>query len=453
MCAGCLEAEILFNVWSVRCRKEINSEIICWSSSAMRPNLSCAFSPKDQRSRLNLFQQKNEGDFSRMSLENVGGEAKNQVWASSSRRFLEAFNSSTSEPDTHGLLLCVGGKALWVCGQRNAAHISAIAAVEVMHSRVGACRALCTSLFCINKRMSYCCTNQAVFYWAGVCLRADRWSTPTPLPLIYTITSRDVCLAEAFPIPVWATPAHHRPGPSPQMFPMPTTGSWRQKRVRGIHLSVEDFIKITPALRPFIWHRRVHRKRRCAWKKNASPGTTDLHAWGIALKIERTLKILQWKRELLVMTMMASFLSNINIPAGSLFSPGAKPLFHFESSLWRLETFPWYFFPLLVYLLVSRWRANLSHQAQTALFPQNRGQNNCHGRGGWVCVRVSSTKRLPRDGYSVSRGRDTGFDICISQKCTTLECKRAKLIPQKIDFFHISALNETHLAYVRARWD
>lgn len=44
------------------------------------------------------------------------------------------------------------------------------------------------------------------------------------------------------------------------------------------------------------------------------------------------------------MTMMASFLSNINIPAGSLFSPGAKPLFHFESSLWRLETFPWYFF-------------------------------------------------------------------------------------------------------------
>lgn len=278
--SGCTrgKAEILFNIWSVRCRKEINSEIICWSSSAMHPNLSCAFFTERPEVKVKPIPPpppKNEGDFSRMSLENVGGEAKNQVWASSSRSFLEAFNSSTSEPDTHGLLLCVGGKALWVCGQRNAAHISAIAAVEVMRSRVGACRASCTSLFCINKRMSYCCTNQAVFYWAGVCLRADRRSTPTPLPLIYTITSRDVCLAEAFPIPAWATPAHHRPGPSPQMFPMPTTGSRRQKRVRGIHLSVEDFIKITPALGLVVRHRRVHVKRRCAWKRFQKRITRD----------------------------------------------------------------------------------------------------------------------------------------------------------------------------------
>lgn len=81
------------------------------------------------------------------------------------------------------------------------------------------------------------------------------------------------------------------------------------------------------------------------------------------------------------------FPSNINIPAWSLFSPRGKSLFHFESSLWMLEMFPWYF-PLLVYLLVSRWCANLSHQAQTALFPQSKGQNNCHGRDGRVCVCV-----------------------------------------------------------------
>lgn len=188
----------------------------------------------------------------------------------SGRVLLEVFSSPTTPPHLNltltGFSSASGGKALWVCGQRNAAHISAIAAVEVMRSRVGACRGVCASLFCINNRMSYCCTNQAVFYWAGVCLRADRWSTPTPLPLIYTITSRDVCFAEAFPIPAWATPAHHRPGPSPQMFPMPRTGSWRQKRVRGIHLSVEDFIKLTPVLRLFIRRRRVHRERRCPWK-------------------------------------------------------------------------------------------------------------------------------------------------------------------------------------------
>lgn len=154
-----------------------------------------------------------------MSRENVCGEAKNQVGASSSWSFLEALQllhiwtwHSRASP------LRRGEKRLWVCGQRNAAHISATAAVEVMRSRVGACRAVCASLFCINKRMSYCCTNPAVFYW--VCLRAQRWSTPTPLPLIYTITSRDVCFAEAFPISAWATTlAHHRPGPSPTDVP------------------------------------------------------------------------------------------------------------------------------------------------------------------------------------------------------------------------------------------
>lgn len=39
------------------------------------------------------------------------------------------------------------------------------------------------------------------------------------------------------------------------------------------------------------------------------------------------------------MTMMASFLSNINIPAWSLFPLRAKSLFQFESSLWMLGIF------------------------------------------------------------------------------------------------------------------
>lgn len=218
----------------------------------------------------------------------------------------------------------------------------------------------------------------------------------------------------------------HPAGPSPQMFPMPGTGSWRQERVRGIHLSVEELIKITPALRlllstpaeggggeemPVEVLARTHRPGRPGWP----------------LRWSRLWKCSSEKREPPVMTMTASFLSNINIPAGSLFPPGAKPLFHFESSLWRLETFPWYFFLRLVYLLVSRWRANLSHQAQTAWFPRSRGQNNCQGRGG--SVRVSSTKRLPRDGYSVNRGRDRGSDICISQKVRLWSLKRLAFFP------------------------
>lgn len=235
-----------------------------------------------------------------MSVENVGGEAKNQVRASSCWGFLEPFDSSTSEPDTHGRLLCVGeggGGALWVCGQRNAAHISATAAVEVMRSRVGACRAVCTSLFCINNRMSYRCTKQAVFSWARVCLRAGRWSTPTPLPLIYTLTSRDVCSAEAFPIPCTSPP-----GPLPtDVPPMPGTGSRRQKRVRGIHLSVVDLVKKkrTPARGVFHLTPESSQKKEMPVNNvciNASPGTTDLCARGIAVEIERTLKISQWKR-------------------------------------------------------------------------------------------------------------------------------------------------------------
>lgn len=95
-----------------------------------------------------------------------------------------------------------------VCEQRNVAHIFAIAVVEVMRSRVGACRGKCTSLFCINNRVSYCCTNWAVFYWAKLFLREDRWWTPPPLPLIYTITSPDVCFTEVFPIREWTALAN-----------------------------------------------------------------------------------------------------------------------------------------------------------------------------------------------------------------------------------------------------
>lgn len=79
----------------------------------------------------------------------------------------------------------------------------------------------------------------------------------------------------------------------------------------------------------------------------ASPLTIDLYIEGIVIKIQSTVRIVLWKRKSLVMTMMASFLSNINIPAWSLFPPRAKSLFHFESSLWMLEMLPWYFFPLL----------------------------------------------------------------------------------------------------------
>lgn len=86
------------------------------------------------------------------------------------------------------------------------------------------------------------------------------------------------------------------------------------------------------------------------------------------------------------MTMMASFLSNINIPAGSLlFPPGRSHC----SILKKLSVKAWYFPPLCrVYLLVSRWCANLSHQAQTALFPQSKGQSHSVRRETGVCVLV-----------------------------------------------------------------
>lgn len=134
------------------CRWHVRGSIRIWRVSGALLQL------KDRRSGWNLLR------IWRGLFQTRANEAKNQVQASSSRRLPESFNSSTSEPDTHGLLLCIGGKALRVCGQRNAAHISAIAAVEVLHSRVGACRGVRTSPFCINNRMSYCCTNQAVFY-------------------------------------------------------------------------------------------------------------------------------------------------------------------------------------------------------------------------------------------------------------------------------------------------
>lgn len=132
------------------------------------------------------------------------------------------------------------------------------------------------------------------------------------------------------------------------------------------------------------------------------------------------------------MTMTPSYLSNINIPAGSLFSPGAKPLFHFESSLWRLETFPWYFFPSArLFACIQVTSQPVTSSTGCLISPEQRSKQLSGER--WV--HVSSTKRLPRDGYSVSRGRDRGFDICISQQCIKLECKREKSTPQKIDFF------------------
>lgn len=63
------------------------------------------------------------------------------------------------------------------------------------------------------------------------------------------------------------------------------------------------------------------------WEKknvyiSASSVTIDLYIEGTVIKIQSTVKILPWKKKSLVMTMMASFPSNINIPAWSLFPPG-----------------------------------------------------------------------------------------------------------------------------------
>lgn len=76
------------------------------------------------------------------------------------------------------------------------------------------------------------------------------------------------------------------------------------------------------------------------WSKNvyisASSVTIDLYIEGIVIKIQ-SVKILQWKKKSPMMTMMASFLSNINIPAGSLFSPQGKVIVPF----WKLSVNAW----------------------------------------------------------------------------------------------------------------
>lgn len=84
----------------------------------------------------------------------------------------------------------------------------------------------------------------------------------------------------------------------------------------------------------------------------------------LLLRHSQLSNVAPWKRKSPAVTMTASSLSNINIPAWWLCSPGAKPLFqfHLESSPWMLEMFPQYiyFSPCLFYLVVSRWCANLS---------------------------------------------------------------------------------------------
>lgn len=157
------------------------------------------------------------------------------------------FRSSRSEP----LSGASQRKKPWVCGQRNAAHIFAIAAVEVMRSRVGACRAEHTSLLCINNRMSYCCTNWAVFYWARVCLREDRRWTPPPLPLIYTITSPDVCFAEVFPIPEWTSPPSQPPHNSKRQEHEKKVNP-SLKNAQGLHFCLEE-LKITVLCSHHSW--------------------------------------------------------------------------------------------------------------------------------------------------------------------------------------------------------
>lgn len=96
-----------------------------------------------------------------------------------------------------------------------------------MRSRVGACRGERTSLFCINNRMSYCCTNWAVFYWARVCLREDRWWTPPPLPLIYTITPPTT-------MSVWLKCSQYLNENPYHIFPMPRV-DFSKKKKKGEH--------------------------------------------------------------------------------------------------------------------------------------------------------------------------------------------------------------------------
>lgn len=119
--------------------KEVNSEIIQWAVL------------KDQRSRLNLSKNFEKNKW-RGLFQNESRKCRRWGQESSRGEFFLKFSRSPSTPPHLNLTLTGfssasgGKKRLWVCGQRNAAHISATAAVEVMRSRVGACRAACASL-------------------------------------------------------------------------------------------------------------------------------------------------------------------------------------------------------------------------------------------------------------------------------------------------------------------
>lgn len=112
--AGCAErsGKLALNMWCVGCRKEAH----CGRPRTYAPKLSRALLQlKEQRSRLRrgLFQNEPR-TCRRRGREPSPGEFFVKVFFF----FLEPFNSSTSEPDTHGLLLCVGagGWGWWGVG-------------------------------------------------------------------------------------------------------------------------------------------------------------------------------------------------------------------------------------------------------------------------------------------------------------------------------------------------
>lgn len=153
------------------------------------------------------------------------------------------------------------------------------------------------------------------------------------------------------------------------------------------------------------------------------------------------------------MTMMASFLSNINIPAGSLFSPGAKPLFHFESSLWRLETFPWYF-SLCSFICLYPGDVPTSHiKHRLPYFLGAEVKTIVTGELGG-CVSLPQSAYPETDIQSAEAEKEVLTSASVRKAQSWESANVRNWSPKRlIFFFHLSVLNETHLVYGTARWD
>lgn len=254
-------------------------------------------------------------------------------------------------------------------------------------------------------------------------------------------------------LPRWTIPNPcvsnpHPAGPSPQMFPMPGTGSWRQERVRGIHLSVEELIKITPALTLLISTPYGSRRRKKKSKQELVEMLARTHRPGRPgwpLRWSRLWKCSSEKGELPVMTMTASFLSNINIPAGSLFSPRGKaivPLWKLSVKAWNL---PLIFFPSARLFACIQVTCQPVTSSSDGLIPSEQRSKQL-SRERWERACLFHKAPPQRRIFSQPRPRQRFWHLHQSESET--------LIPEKIGFFpHIPAWNETHLVYVRTLGD